>query len=85
MLKENLNGSILKVAGKYEVSLNNIKDKNIKGNVVISIRPEEFVIDENQTKGGMRAFIDSSVFLGFKYSLFCTFRKWRKNWNSSRI
>lgn len=47
MLKGNLNGLILKVVGKYEVSLNNIKDKNIKGNVVILIRLEEFVIDEN--------------------------------------
>ena len=45
VLNGNLNGSILKVAGKYDVTLNNIQDKNIKGNVVISIRPEEFVID----------------------------------------
>ena len=59
VLNGNLNSSILKVAGKYDVTLNNIKDKNIKGNVVISIRPEEFVIDENQTKDGMKAFIDN--------------------------
>ena len=51
-------------------TLNNIKDKNIKGNVVISIRPEEFVIDENQTKDGMKAFIDSSVFLGLNTHYF---------------
>ena len=38
VLNGNLNGSVLKVAGKYDVTLNNIKDKNIKGNVVISIR-----------------------------------------------
>jgi len=51
-------------------TLNNIKDKNIKGNVVISIRPEEFVIDENQTKDGIKAFIDSSVFLGLNTHYF---------------
>ena len=70
VLNGNLNGSILKVAGKYDVTLNNIKDKNIKGNVVISIRPEEFVIDENQTKDGIKAFIDSSVFLGLNTHYF---------------
>ena len=70
VLNGNLNGSILKVAGKYDVTLNNIKDKNIKGNVVISIRPEEFVIDENQTKDGMKAFIDNSVFLGLNTHYF---------------
>lgn len=70
VLNGNLNGSILKVAGKYDVTLNNIKDKNIKGNVVISIRPEEFVIDKNQTKDGMKAFIDSSVFLGLNTHYF---------------
>ena len=70
VLNGNLNGSILKVAGKYDVTLNNIKDKNIKGNVVISIRPEEFVIDENQTKDEIKAFIDSSVFLGLNTHYF---------------
>ena len=49
---------------------NNIKDKNVKGKVVISIRPEEFVIDENQTKDGIKAFIDSSVFLGLNTHYF---------------
>ena len=70
VLNGNLNGSILKVVGKYDVTLNNIKDKNIKGNVVISIRPEEFVIDENQIKDGIKAFIDSSVFLGLNTHYF---------------
>ena len=70
VLNGNLNGSILKVAGKYGITLNNIKDKNIKGNVVISIRPEEFVIDESQTKDGIKAFIDSSVFLGLNTHYF---------------
>ena len=70
VLNGNLNGSVLKVAGKYDVTLNNIKDKNIKGNVVISIRPEEFVIDENQAKDGIKAFIDSSVFLGLNTHYF---------------
>ncbi|WP_405356753.1 ABC transporter ATP-binding protein [Fusobacterium animalis] len=70
VLNGNLNGSILKVAGKYDVILNNIKDKNIKGNVVISIRPEEFVIDESQIKDGIKAFIDSSVFLGLNTHYF---------------
>ena len=70
VLNGNLNGSVLKVAGKYDVTLYNIKDKNIKGNVVISIRPEEFVIDENQAKDGIKAFIDSSVFLGLNTHYF---------------
>ena len=70
VLNGDLNGSILKVAGKYDISLNNIKDKNVKGNVVISIRPEEFVIDENQAKDGIKAFIDSSVFLGLNTHYF---------------
>ena len=65
-----LNNSVLKIAGKYDVNLNNIKDKNVKGNVVISIRPEEFVIDENQAKDGIKAFIDSSVFLGLNTHYF---------------
>ena len=70
VLNGTLNNSVLKIAGKYDVSLNNIKDKNIKGNVVISIRPEEFVIDENQAKDGIKAFIDSSVFLGLNTHYF---------------
>lgn len=70
VLNGTLNNSVLKIVGKYEVTLNNIKDKNIKGNVVISIRPEEFIIDENQEKEGMKAFIDSSVFLGLNTHYF---------------
>ena len=70
VLNGTLNNSVLKIAGKYDVSLNNIKDKNIKGNVVISIRPEEFMIDENQAKDGIKAFIDSSVFLGLNTHYF---------------
>ena len=70
VLKGALNNSVLKIVGKYDVSLNNIKDKNVKGNVIISIRPEEFVIDENQTKDGIKAFIDSSVFLGLNTHYF---------------
>ena len=70
VLNGTLNNSVLKIARKYDVSLNNVKDKNVKGNVVISIRPEEFVIDENQAKDGIKAFIDSSVFLGLNTHYF---------------
>ena len=70
VLNGTLNNSVLKIAGKYDVSLNNVKDKNVKGNVVISIRPEEFVIDENQAKDGIKAFIDSSIFLGLNTHYF---------------
>ncbi|WP_195339919.1 ABC transporter ATP-binding protein [Fusobacterium sp. 1001295B_180824_G3] len=70
ILNGNLNGSVLKVAGKYDVVLNNIKDKSVKGNVTVSIRPEEFVIDESQAKDGIKAFIDSSVFLGLNTHYF---------------
>jgi len=70
ILNGTLDNSILKIAGKYEVNLNNIKDKSIKGKVTISIRPEEFVIDESQAKDGIKAFIDSSVFLGLNTHYF---------------
>ncbi|WP_427170001.1 ABC transporter ATP-binding protein [Fusobacterium nucleatum] len=70
VLSGTLNNSVLKVAEKYDINLNNIKDKDIKGNVVISIRPEEFVIDEAQAKEGIKAFIDSSVFLGLNTHYF---------------
>lgn len=70
ILNGNLNGSLLKVAGKYDVVLNNIKDKSVKGNVTVSIRPEEFVIDESHAKDGIKAFIDSSVFLGLNTHYF---------------
>ncbi|MCY7007417.1 ABC transporter ATP-binding protein [Fusobacterium simiae] len=70
ILNGNLNGSVLKVAGKYDVVLNNIKDKSVKGNVTVSIRPEEFVIDESHAKDGIKAFIDSSVFLGLNTHYF---------------
>ena len=70
VLKGTLDGSTLKIAGKYDINLTNIKDKNVKGNVTISIRPEEFVIDESQAKDGMKAFIDSSVFLGLNTHYF---------------
>ena len=70
VLNGTLNNSVLKIAGKYDINLTNIKDKNVKGNVTISIRPEEFVIDESQAKDGMKAFIDSSVFLGLNTHYF---------------
>ena len=70
VLKGTLDGTTLKIAEKYDINLTNIKDKNVKGNVTISIRPEEFVIDESQAKDGMKAFIDSSVFLGLNTHYF---------------
>lgn len=69
VLKGTLNENILKIAGEYELFLNNIKDKSVKGNVTISIRPEEFIIDE-EMKNGIKAFVDSSVFLGLNTHYF---------------
>lgn len=57
-----LNGSTLKLNNDYEITMNNIKEKNIQGNVMLSIRPEELIINENNE--GMEAFIDDSIFLG---------------------
>lgn len=62
IVKGTLNGSTLKINSDYEIEMNNIKDKTVQGNVMLSIRPEELIINENNE--GMEAFIDDSIFLG---------------------
>ena len=48
----------------FQVILNNVKPEFLQNRkVIVSIRPEEFVISENSGEG-LRAVVDSSVFLG---------------------
>ncbi len=61
-LKKESDNFILKITDDYEISMNNIADKSIQGEVIISIRPEELVISKDET--GMEAYIDDSIFLG---------------------
>ena len=42
--------------------MNNIKDKTVQGDVILSIRPEELVI--NEVDEGIDAYVDDSIFLG---------------------
>jgi len=61
-----VNGSLmeLNLRDGFKVSLGNVKPEFRQDRkVIVSIRPEEFVISENSDKG-LRAVIDSSVFLG---------------------
>lgn len=61
-LRKEADNFILKIADDYEILMNNIVDKSVQGEVLLSIRPEEFVISEDKT--GIEAFIDDSIFLG---------------------
>ena len=69
-LVEGGEGATLKFPGNFRVALNNVNPKFRKGQKVIaSIRPEEFVIS-TQPNGGMKAVVDSSVFLGLNTHYF---------------
>ncbi|HWR12765.1 MAG TPA: ABC transporter ATP-binding protein [Rectinemataceae bacterium] len=60
----------VKFPGNFRVALNNVNEtfrKNQK--VIVSIRPEEFVIS-TQPNDGMKAVVDSSVFLGLNTHYF---------------
>lgn len=62
IVKGTLNGSTLKINNDYEIEMNNIKDKTVQGSVMLSIRPEELIINENNE--GIEAYVDDSIFLG---------------------
>ena len=48
----------------YELAMTNIvEDQRFDQDVIVSIRPEEFVINET-TKDGLKATVDDSIFLG---------------------
>lgn len=62
IINANLKDSVLRINDEYEVFMNNIKDKSVQGRVTLSIRPEEFIISNNNE--GIEAYIDDSIFLG---------------------
>ena len=63
-------GAAVKFPGGFKVALNNVRDDFMKSrNVIISIRPEEFVISTSPNEG-MKAVVDSSVFLGLNTHYF---------------
>lgn len=61
-LRKDSDNFILKITDDYEISMNNISDKTIKGEVLLSVRPEELIISDDEN--GMEAYIDDSIFLG---------------------
>ena len=70
ILEGKLTGSNLKINSNYEIPMDNIKDKNIQGSVLVSIRPEEFLINDVSGTNGIKATVDSSVFLGLNTHYF---------------
>ncbi len=58
------------IDGSYAITLENVLEDQIKEqDVIVSIRPEEFVID-TQGKEGLAATVDDSVFLGLNTHYF---------------
>ena len=70
ILEGKLTGSNLKINSNYEIPMDNIKDKNVQGSVLVSIRPEEFLINDVNDTNGIKAIVDSSVFLGLNTHYF---------------
>ena len=70
ILEGKLTGSNLKINSNYEIPMDNIKDKNVQGPVLVSIRPEEFLINDVNDANGIKAIVDSSVFLGLNTHYF---------------
>ena len=55
----------------FEVELHNVLPEQQKQQrVQISVRPEEFVLSTSQEAGGLKATVDSSVFLGLNTHYF---------------
>lgn len=62
--------AVLGFSGGYRVKLDNVKDDCMKSQkVVASIRPEEFVISTEPNEG-LKAVVDSSIFLGLNTHYF---------------
>ena len=72
-LVEDGEGAVAKFPGNFKVALDNVNAKFRKSRksqkIIASIRPEEFVIS-TQPNGGMKAIVDSSVFLGLNTHYF---------------
>ena len=67
-LKAVCEGDMLKFGNGYAVGYDNL-EKPVTGDVLVAVRPEEFVIDENNTEG-IDATVVSSVFLGLNTTYF---------------
>ena len=64
------NKTIIKFPMGYDLEMSNILDEERHDqDVIVSIRPEEFVINENN-KEGIKASVDDSVFLGLNTHYF---------------
>jgi len=62
--------TVLRFAGGFEVAMDNVRQEERKSqDVVVSIRPEEFVISA-RANGGLRTVVDTSTFLGLNTHYF---------------
>lgn len=68
--------TFLKLVDGYEVEIEHILDTGVSGEVMVSIRPEELVISEDQN--GIEAIVDDSVFLGLNTHYFVHLKDGRK-------
>lgn len=62
VIKVKLENNNLKITDNYEVTMDNITDKSVQGEVILSIRPEELIISDDNN--GMEALVEDSIFLG---------------------
>lgn len=62
VIKVKLENNNLKITDDYEVTMDNITDKSVQGEVILSIRPEELIISDDNN--GMEALVEDSIFLG---------------------
>lgn len=62
VIKVKLENNNLKITDDYEITMDNITDKSVQGEVILSIRPEELIISDDNN--GMEALVEDSIFLG---------------------
>ena len=67
-LKAKAEDGMLKFGNGYAVAYDNL-EKPVSGDVLVAVRPEEFIIDEKNT-AGIDATVMSSVFLGLNTTYF---------------
>ena len=67
-LKAKYEGGMLAFGNGYKVAYDNL-EKPVSGDVLVAVRPEEFIIDEKNTEG-IDATVVSSVFLGLNTTYF---------------
>ena len=67
------NDAYLKLPGEYECKIDTLKEEEKKERKVkVSLRPEELIVDLNNTEG-VKATIDDSIFLGLNTHYFVHF------------